>query len=559
MRLFEEEYQNMKKSSLMGASVVAAALLAAAPVVAPVASLATPATQEVKAASDPQSETINKLKQGATGTTLLAYNGENEAEAPFGTVTDFKNNALTSANLKKLLTGDFLDTSSSHKFVDSDVITSEGNKVTAANSLLRYFLNGTQGVDLMNTSNRDYAATLRYTLSFKYSNAIGNDSHTLTSNENVANLISDLTTNGGSITMTMQLYNAANQPISEGVVTSTVSYNVKNNRAAYVSYNDSLNAKVNDSADVFALSNSFVNAGGKILNYNGQDITQAAYNAGAITITPLHDANGHLATESGVAANGNFVKTGTFYQRIKIDLNSIGLKLPNDSWADAVKNGLITVNGQKPSITNADANVFLTTKPGTDATTTVDGDKVNTGVLVLKRTVNVGSANLATKDEKVNGIVTVHTSDVTTAPLYDEDGNVIVDRSLINNSRWTTDTKRTVYANGKVFYRVSTHEYVSADQVTFEPTDTSSSSDVVKGDVVVTPLPSRKVIQASYAGSVTDLWNKSDDNKSMTRSADRHLAGGTLWQTDQTATVNGVTYYRVSTNEWVAAKYAILQ
>ena len=549
----------MKKSSLMGASVVAAALLAAAPVVAPVASLATPATQEVKAASDPQSETINKLKQGATGTTLLAYNGENEAEAPFGTVTDFKNNALTSANLKKLLTGDFLDTSSSHKFVDSDVITSEGNKVTAANSLLRYFLNGTQGVDLMNTSNRDYAATLRYTLSFKYSNAIGNDSHTLTSNENVANLISDLTTNGGSITMTMQLYNAANQPISEGVVTSTVSYNVKNNRAAYVSYNDSLNAKVNDSADVFALSNSFVNAGGKILNYNGQDITQAAYNAGAITITPLHDANGHLATESGVAANGNFVKTGTFYQRIKIDLNSIGLKLPNDSWADAVKNGLITVNGQKPSITNADANVFLTTKPGTDATTTVDGDKVNTGVLVLKRTVNVGSANLATKDEKVNGIVTVHTSDVTTAPLYDEDGNVIVDRSLINNSRWTTDTKRTVYANGKVFYRVSTHEYVSADQVTFEPTDTSSSSDVVKGDVVVTPLPSRKVIQASYAGSVTDLWNKSDDNKSMTRSADRHLAGGTLWQTDQTATVNGVTYYRVSTNEWVAAKYAILQ
>ena len=549
----------MKKSSLMGASVVAAALLAAAPVVAPVASLATPATQEVKAASDPQSETINKLKQGATGTTLLAYNGENEAEAPFGTVTDFKNNALTSANLKKLLTGDFLDTSSSHKFVDSDVITSEGNKVTAANSLLRYFLNGTQGVDLMNTSNRDYAATLRYTLSFKYSNAIGNDSHTLTSNENVANLISDLTTNGGSITMTMQLYNAANQPISEGVVTSTVSYNVKNNRAAYVSYNDSLNAKVNDSADVFALSNSFVNAGGKILNYNGQDITQAAYNAGAITITPLHDANGHLATESGVAANGNFVKTGTFYQRIKIDLNSIGLKLPNDSWADAVKNGLITVNGQKPSITNADANVFLTTKPGTDATTTVDGDKVNTGVLVLKRTVNVGSANLATKDEKVNGIVTVHTSDVTTAPLYDEDGNVIVDRSVINKSQWKTNLKRTVYANGKVFYRVSTHEYISADQVTFEPTNTSSSADVVKGDVVVTPLPSRKVIQASYAGSVTDLWNKSDDNKSMTRSADRHLAGGTLWQTDQTATVNGVTYYRVSTNEWVAAKYAILQ
>ena len=554
----------MKKSSLMGASVVAAALLAAAPVVAPVASLATPTTQEVKAAGNTaRDEAIGKIKGQSTGTTLIDNDPDVTPTAGFGTIEHFTTNALNTDNLKTLLTGDFVNPDHPKKFVDNTQIKLDDNtKLTAINSLLQYFLNGTQGVDLGNTDNADYAKTLYYTLTFKYSNAIGDNSHTLTSNENVSQLINDLKTNGGKITMIMQLYDAAKNPLSDGVVTSTVSYNVKNNRAAYISYNDSLNAKVNDSADVFALSNSFVNAGGKILNYNGQDITQLAYNAGAISIAQLHDANGHASGESGSVVDGNFVKTGTFYQRIKIDLNSIGLKLPNDSWADAVKNGLITVNGQKPSITNADANVFLSARVDADGNgtpSTVDGESVPYGTLVLKRTVNVGSANLATKDEKVNGVVTVHTSDVTTAPLYDENGNVIVDRSVTNNSKWKTDLKRTVYANGKVFYRVSTHEYISADQVTFAATDTSSSSDVIKGDVVVTPLPSRKVIKVNNAGTITDLWNKGDDNKSMTRNPDRHVPGESLWQTDQTATINGATYYRVSTNEWINAKFVTLQ
>ena len=539
----------MKKSSLMGASVVAAALLAAAPVVAPVASLATPATQEVKADTTSQDETINKIQRGATGTTLINTGSD------FGSIADFTTNALTSGNLSTLLSGDFVNSSHPKKLVDGTQIVLTGSKLTAGNALLQYFLNGTQGVELGNADNAEYAKNLYYTLSFKYSNAIGVNSHTLTNNENVTQLISDLKTNGGKITMTMQLYDAAKNELSNGVVTSTVSYNVNNNRATYVSYNDSLNAKVNDSADVFALSNSFVNAGGKILNYNGQDITQLAYNKGAISIKPLHDANGHTGEAGGTDAAGNFVKAGIYYQTIKIDLAKL-LDLPDGvTWADAVNNGLITVNGQKPSLKNADANVYLSTA----AETQVDTESVNAGVLVLKRTVNVGSTNFGTKDEKVDGIVTVHTSDVTTAPLYDEDGNVIVDRSVINKSQWKTNLKRTVYANGKVFYRVSTHEYISADQVTFEPTNTSSSADVVKGDVVVTPLPSRKVIKVNNAGTITDLWNKSDDNKSMTRNPDRHVPGDSLWQTDQTATVNGVTYYRVSTNEWINAKFVTLQ
>lgn len=545
----------MKKSSLMGASVVAAALLAAAPVVAPVASLATPGTQVVKAATDYRTEAINKIKAQSTGTTL---NNQDSL------------NAFTTAlqnSIEGYQTGNYIDSTDAKKVsdIDSGFKVDGSNHFLSSDTFLQYFLNGTQGVDLMTSEDAAAAKGLRYTLQFKYSGSIGPDL-TIRNKDDADRVASHLKTNGGKVTMTMQFYNSDSEIISDAVVTSTVSYNVNNNRAAYVSYNDSLNSKVSDSADVFGLSNSFANAGGKILNYNGQDITQLAYNKGAITVTPLLDANGHVVSEVGAVVNGDFVKTGTFYQRVKIDLNLIDLNLPTKtSLTDAVNNGLITVNGQKPSLTNADANVFLSARVNSGSgenspvDSTVDGESVPYGTLVLKRTVNVGPANLATKDEKVNGIVTVHTSDVTTAPLYDEDGNVIVDRSVINKSQWKTDLKRTVYANGKVFYRVSTHEYISADQVTFEAIDTSSSADVVKGDVVVTPLPSRKVIKVNNAGTITDLWNKSDDNKSMTRNPDRHVPGESLWQTDQTATVNGVTYYRVSTNEWIKAKFVTLQ
>lgn len=540
----------MKKSSLMGASVVAAALLAAAPVVAPVASLATPATQEVKADVDPQSEAISKIKAQSTGTTLT-----NEGINTVGSVDHFTSQMLQ--NINDLQTGNYISKTNPKRISDPDsVIKVNNTNLSTQNAFLSYFLNGSRGVDLITTANAEAANDLRYTLRFDYSSAIGTASFQVQSANDVTRLRRDLLTNGGKITMTMKLYDGSAHELSNGVVTSTVSYNVNNNRAAYVSYNDSLNAKVNDSASIFGLSNSFVNGGGKILNYNGQDITQAAYDAGAITVTPLLDSNNHLADASGAIVDNNFVRKGTYYQTIRIDLGAAHVNVPDNQWADAVDNGLITVNGQRPSLNNADAKVFLTT-PGH---TTVDQEQIGrAGVLVLKRTVNVGSANLATKDEEVNGIVTVHTSDVTTAPLYDEDGNVIVDRSVINKSQWKTNLKRTVYANGKVFYRVSTHEYISADQVTFEPIDTSSSADVVKGDVVVTPLPSRKVIKVNNANTITDLWNKSDDNKSMTRNPDRHVPGESLWQTDQTATVNGITYYRVSTNEWINAKFVTLQ
>ena len=536
----------MKKSSLMGASVVAAALLAAAPVVAPVASLATPATQVVKAdAKSNRDNAIGRFKD-------LKSNRDLTTATP-DVLSDFNTKLQTLVNsiASKSFNRDTADNPYTVTVPASGAAATDTGSValnTGKYSGLAYFGDGTTNTfDSADVAKA--AQNLNYTITFKYSNAIGQKVRDINNAQDAQLSYNDMKTNGGTVTMTTTFTDD-----STGVIDSfdsTVTYKVDNSAAAYVHYNDQLNASVNDSADQYGLVNSFANAGGSIIDKKGNDLLQTAVNKGAVVVGKLRASNNNASETDNGVTNGNFKDEGTYYQHIVIHLGALNLQ---GGALAAYNRGDITVNGLVPSSTNVDANSYFAKADGS-----VDGISYKQNDLVLKRVVKVGPANVVAKDEKVNGIVTVHTSDITTAPLYDESGKVIVDRSLINNSRWTTDTKRTVLASGKVFYRVSTHEYVSADQVTFEATDPSSSADVVKGDVVVTPLPSIKIIQASYAGSITDLWNKSDDNKSMTRSADRHLAGGTLWRTDQTATVNGVTYYRVSTNEWVPAKYAILQ
>ena len=542
----------MKKSSLMGASVVAAALLAAAPVVAPVATLATPATQVVKAdAKSDRDSAIGRFKDLKSNRDLTTA-----TDAELGT---FKN-AFTN-NLVPLLAGKQFygsDAGNNPYTVNDDAAAENKNTVSASTGTdglagLRYFTDGT--VNSFDTAAISTAAKrLHYTITFKYSNAIGQDSRTIGSRGDAQKAYRDMINNGGTISMITTFDDGYDQVLDS--FESTVTYKVDNSAAAYVHYNDQLNASVNDSADQYGLINSFANAGGSIIDKNGNDLLQTAVNNGAVSVGKVRALNTNVAADHGnpnpnQEINGNFTNEGTYYQHVVINLNRLNLQ---GGALAAYNRGDITVNGVVPSSTNVDANAYFAREDGS-----VDGIAYNSNSLILKRVVNVGPANVVAKDEKVNGIVTVHTSDVTTAPLYDEAGKVIVDRSVMNKSQWRTDIKRTVLASGKVFYRVSTHEYISADQVTFEATDTSSSSDVIKGDVVVTPLPSRKVIKVNNAGILTDLWNKSDDNKSMTRSADRHVPGDSLWQTDQTATVNGITYYRVSTNEWINAKFVTLQ
>lgn len=542
----------MKKSSLMGASVVAAALLAAAPVVAPVASLATPGTQVVKAAeiSEATKDVAKRITSMSVDTTIPS--GSN-----YGQFGDFKTQLSTVPKISDYRT-------TKHKFVvasnDSGnkelfhLDNTEGNNVLKVNGsfnsntdaikLLKYFFNGQDQVNLVSPTNYDAAQNMSYTIQFRYSNAIHTNSFDITTNNDVSEAVQDMTDNGGTVTMLMQLYDGESREIpTNGLLKSTVSYKVNNNRAAYVNYADTLNAHVGDSANIYNLSNSFMNANGKITDYNGNDITTAAYNKGAIEVSPLLDVNSHDA--GGTRVNGNFTKPGQYYQRVKIDLKTIfgdqAESWGEDDWKAAVNGGLISVNGQTPSLTNFDANVFLASKG-----TKVDTLDAPQGSLVLKRTVNVDADQGAFKSEKVNGIVTVNVNNGMAAQVYDENGKMVLGRALPNKSAWTTGEKRTYYKNGQVFYQVSTYEYVRAQDVTFsEPFQDS----VVRGDVTITKYPDQVIA------------TKNDDHYSIVYALDadgngfhmtsRALAGNTKWRNGAKAVVNGKTFYQISTNEWL--------
>ena len=556
----------MKKSSLMGASVVAAALLAAAPVVAPVASLATPGTQVVKAADDNMVEVAKKVT-GMGTTTTLVNRGENTSV--YGSLYDFSARVGSVPTLAGLRTAKTPfsqgETNSNPLFIANDgnnwriqlsnQMMKRGSGSEHVLWLLRYFFNGQNQINLGTQANYEAAQKMSYTLQFDYSNAIGTYGYPIRDDGDAARVVSDLRNNGGKVTMSLQLYDGNGDSMGDaGLLKSTVQYNVNNNRAAYVNYSDTLNAHVGDSADLYGLSNSFMNANGQIRDYNGNDITMAAYNSGAISVTPLHDINGHLASQSGNIVDGNFTKPGQYYQRVVVDLhNVLGAQAANwnsDQWLDAVKGGLISVNGQTPSVTNADANVYLATK-----NVRVDGADYVAGDLILKRTVNVDVNQGAFKTDKINGVVTVNMNDGMAAQVYDENGKQVLGRALPNKSAWKSFEKRTYYKDGQVFYQVSTNEYVKAQDVTFTEKSSSSNSnsnDQLSGKVNVTKYPS-KVINILNDGHVTPVYAINEDGQGMHEVLGRYLPAGSAWINQGTAEVNGNLFYQVSTNEWVSA------
>ena len=565
----------MKKSSLMGASVVAAALLAAAPVVAPVASLATPGTQVVKADSEFSTPTLavgQKVKSMSTSTTLKT--GQNS----YGYLNDFLNRmsgilVLQSyrTNQYSFKTGpdatDAFGLTSVHDnnynlHLNENMTFGSGANQAPISTLLKYFFSGEGQVNLGSKENYDAASKMKYTIQFDYSNAISNKAYPIRDQGDVDRLQSDMPRNGGTVTMSMQLYNADGISLGDaGLLKSTVSYNVNNARAAYVNYADTLSAHVGDSAQTFGLSNSFMNANGQIRDYNGNDITMAAYNNGAISVTPLGEKNGHpLNTNDGVV-NGNFTKPGQFYQRVVINLrNVLGSQVngwTEADWRDAVNGGLITVNGQAPDVNNSDANVFLVTNTNTDVNhqTVVDGTRYTGGTLILKRTVNVDVNQGAFKTDKINGKVTVNMNDGMAAQVYDENGKQVLGRALPNKSAWKTIEKRTYYKDGQVFYQVSTNEYVKAQDVTFTENSSSSNSnsnDQLSGKVNVTKYPS-KVINILNDGYAAGVYAINEDGQGMHQVIGRFLPSGSAWINQGTAEVNGNLFYQVSTNEWVSA------
>ncbi|WP_125768378.1 BspA family leucine-rich repeat surface protein [Companilactobacillus furfuricola] len=115
--------------------------------------------------------------------------------------------------------------------------------------------------------------------------------------------------------------------------------------------------------------------------------------------------------------------------------------------------------------------------------------------------------------------------------LYNADFQVEATRSLSAGSDWYSDQE--VVHDGKTYYRVSKNEYVAAEDI------------------------------YAYENKNVTVIIKADSNKPLVNSqgkiSNRMLAKNTAWHSDRTIQINGKTYYRVSTDEFVTADDVIVK
>ena len=543
----------MKKSSLMGASVVAAALLAAAPVVAPVASLATPGTQVVKAdnASPAAVSAISDLSKAATGYVVKP--------SEVTTIYDGTSGALTEANVADALTSgqatttdiDNNGTASSKNVVAS---TKDGKVVTIDRKLFSYFFGNKNSLTLSSGSN---ASLLDYKVAMHFK---GNDgSETDVDTQNAGSVVNTMSSRGGTLTMSLKFYyHDTNTPVTGSkvdVTSSIVDNNHVNNGASFINYKNNLTAQVGDNVNAYMMPSSLTN-NGDMVNAAGNGILKAAFDQGAVTMGPV--VSDYPTGNDKVT--GTFTRKGTFYQAVTIDLTKLNFGVPVENLGQALENGLITVNGSSTvSTTNPAADAYYKYTPAKEDSSPSRTTIPAVANLVLKRTINVTDANSPYKSEKVHGVVTVHKNDGMAAQVYDEKGNAVYERLLPNGSDWRTDEKRTFYKDGKEYYQVSTSEYVRAEDVSYAPrndndTPSNNSNSVIKGNVVVTKFPQNVV----KLDSACWVWAIDNDNGGMHVVFDRVLPENSVWQCSAKATVNNKTFYQVSSNEWISASYSRL-
>lgn len=164
-------------------------------------------------------------------------------------------------------------------------------------------------------------------------------------------------------------------------------------------------------------------------------------------------------------------------------------------------------------------------------------------------TTNPAGSTIATH-QVMPGVVTVNR---TISHLYDKEGKLIVDRALIKGSSWLTSMQ--IMINGTVYYQVSTNEFIKADEVNYYPKGLNNYARISAKQILIDNIPNNVV--KLTAG--TKLWNLAPDGKSMNIEVDRYLAPNSRWLTDKSLYIGGVTFYRVSSNEWVPAGFGYLE
>ena len=157
----------------------------------------------------------------------------------------------------------------------------------------------------------------------------------------------------------------------------------------------------------------------------------------------------------------------------------------------------------------------------------------------------------------------------------DDDGRVYIDRSLM----YEPANETTVNANKKFGVPYSTTVTLTEESGTYDDTGLPITKPGTKDFVNLPAGSTWKVDRKMYMydetyyrvgtnvwidsrstkekdaglGVVTTKWNSALFTKDGQKINNRALAGNTSWLTDQTATINGKTMYRVATNEWLSS------
>ena len=251
------------------------------------------------------------------------------------------------------------------------------------------------------------------------------------------------------------------------------------------------------------------------------------------------DLSRNIKDSAGNIISGDkFTKPGDYTRTVTIDFKSmIG---PN--YQKNLENGKIKIKLAGKEITLKDGVANFDAKNGKYS--------YNQLITVTGTAISNDNKEPVIKDEAVTGVVNVkENSNAAVVPLYDPQGRIIIDRSLPVKSSWRTDSLRTI--NGVKYYRVSTEEYVKASQVSFDDYSAAQINvGVISGGFIKNSIDN--IFQVTGVG-LTGLWRISDDGKSIIAKDNRWLAQNSLWYTDQKAVIAGITFYRVSTNEWVKA------
>ncbi|WP_119326154.1 GH25 family lysozyme [Companilactobacillus musae] len=185
-------------------------------------------------------------------------------------------------------------------------------------------------------------------------------------------------------------------------------------------------------------------------------------------------------------------------------------------------------------------NFFTSYESPTGSTTTDDNSA----------TTNSGSDSSAGSSTSNLSVINVNNVSGSYVPLValQSDGSMttITNRALGNNTSWQTDQTKEI--NGETYYRVATNEWVNAKYLSNNNSSDSSQTDAATNMNVI------KVNNNS--GSYVQIVALQSDG-TMKNVTNRALGNNTSWQTDQTKDIDGITYYRVATNEWVAASYVV--